>query len=131
MTLIDDFYSLLESDKNYVDNFVLETHEGTKRLKEKFRMNASLERNSYIERKIIYYENSLEYIKDEMKNRFSRLMPRDRSLEYEKELDKIDAYINLVKLDLDISSSFKLNISFVLSSIQDDSSLSMFLDLFQ
>ena len=67
MTLIDDFYSLLESDKNYVDNFVLETHEGTKRLKEKFRMNASLERNSYIERKIIYYENSLEYIKDEMK----------------------------------------------------------------
>ena len=138
MTLIDDFYSLLESDKNYVDNFVLETHEGTKRLKEKFRINASLERNSYIERKIIYYENSLEYIKDEMKNRFSRLMPRDRSLEYEKELDKIDAYINLVKLDLDISSSFKLNISFVLSSIQDDSSLddlnsalSKFLDLFQ
>ena len=123
MSQIDDFYSMMESDKNYVDNFVLETNEGTKRLKEKFHLNASKERNSYIEKKIIDYNNSLEVIKNEMKLRFSQLMPRNRSLEYEKELDKIDAYINLVKLDLDISSSFKLNISFVLSSIQDDTSL--------
>ena len=137
MSQIDDFYSKMESDKNYVDNFVLETHEGTKRLKEKFHLNASQERNNYIEKKIIDYNNSLEAIKNEMKLRFSQLMPRDRSLEYEKELDRIDNYINLVKLDLDISSSFKLNISFVLSSIQDDSSLddlnlaiSKFIDLF-
>ena len=59
MSQIDDFYSMMESDKNYVDNFVLETHEGTKRLKEKFHLNASLERNNYIEKKIIDYNNSL------------------------------------------------------------------------
>ena len=137
MIQIDEFYNEISEEKKYITDYVLEIHEGTKRLKEKFYLNACKERNNYIQNKVSDYNNYLVSIKEEMKIRFSRLMPRDCSLEYEKELDKIDAYINLVKLNLDIPSSFKLNISFILSSIQDNSSLddlnsalSKFIELF-
>ena len=42
----------IETNVNHIDNFPLETNDGTKRMKEKFHKNAVKERNLYIEKEI-------------------------------------------------------------------------------
>ncbi len=113
----------IDVDHNHIDNFVLETTEGTKRTKAKFHREASEQRNTYINNQLSIYQRALVEIRSEMAKRFDRLMPKDNGTQYTGELLKVDNLLNLVKLNSDISNCFKLKLDFIVASITNDTSL--------
>ena len=117
------FVHKMEVDHNHIDNFVLETTEGTKRTKAKFHREASEQRNAYINTQLSIYQKALVEIRSEMARRFEKLMPSDNGTLYTGELLKVDNLLNLVKLNSDISNCFKLKLDFIVSSITNDTSL--------
>ena len=110
-------------DKRHIDNYVLETTEGTKRTKEKFYREASEQRNVYVRNQLTIFQQALTAIKNEMSKRYNNLMPVDHTEEYAKDLLKIDRYLDLVKLNSNMSCFFKLDLDFIVSSITDNTSL--------
>ena len=113
----------IEVDKNHIDNFVLDTEEGTKRTKEKFYRQAAEQRNSYVEKQKEQFELYLAKIKDEMRARFQNENPQSMEAAHQEELQKVDELLNCIFLNSTGSDSFKLKIDFVISSIQDTSTL--------
>ena len=67
MNKLDEYPIIKEINvnKNHIDNFILETKEGTKRLKEKFHRNAVIERNNYINKENIKFKNYKVLIQNE------------------------------------------------------------------
>ena len=110
-------------DKKHIDNYVLETTEGTKRTKDKFYREASEQRNVYVRNQLTVFQQALSAIKNEMSKRFNNLMPVDHTEDYAKDLLKIDRYLDLVKLNANMSCFFKLDFDFIVSSIRDNTSL--------
>ncbi|MBQ6135467.1 MAG: hypothetical protein IJI60_04035 [Bacilli bacterium] len=113
----------MEIDRTHIDEFILDTDEGTKRTKEKFHRQACEKRNTYIQNQLPLYEKALSVVLDLMSKRVVSLMPIDHSNEYTAELLQVDNLLNLVKLNSDISNSFKLKFDFIISSITDNTSL--------
>ena len=60
---------LIEIDKNHIENYVLETEEGTKRFKEKFHLKAINERNEYINREIKQFTQYKDRLETEIEER--------------------------------------------------------------
>lgn len=110
-------------NKNHIDNYVLETDEGTKRSKEKFYKNAANSRNEYINNQHIIFNKYLVEIKNELANRFRGLMPVDKTQEYEDRKKEVDNLFYLVRLYSEMSDSFKLGFDYLVSSINCDTSL--------
>ena len=110
-------------DKRHIENFVLETTEGTKRTKEKFYREASEQRNVYVRNQLTIFNNALMAIKNEMAKRYNNLMPVDHTEDYAKELLKVDKYLDLVQLDSSMSSPFKLDFYFMVSAVNENTSL--------
>ena len=123
MSRIEDVKNQIDIDRNHIDSFVLETNEGTKRTKDKFFRNASAQRNEYVNRELNIFEGYLNRIKDEMRLRIQRLTPVDKTNEYAVGLLEVDHLLDLVKLNANISNSFKLGISFIIASIDENTSL--------
>lgn len=113
----------IEIDRNHIDNFVLETTEGTKRTKAKFHREASEQRNAYVERQLSFFQECLKEAKNEMAKRVQELIPEDRSNEYTADLLTVDNLLDLVKLNSNISNRLKLKLDFIVSSITEDTSL--------
>ena len=113
----------MDIDREHIDHFVLETDEGTKRMKDKFHRMASEQRNSYIENQKSIYHEALREIRNEISRRFPNEMPVDKSEEYTRELLEVDRLFNLVVMNADISNSFKLKIDYIIASITDETSL--------
>ncbi len=115
--------SEMNQDKEYIENYVLETDKGTKRMKEKFYLDASTERNRWIYEKKNYYQEIANGLLNEINERVPRLMPVDNTEAYDKLSLNVDRLLFVVKLASNASNSFKLNIDYVLSSINDLASL--------
>ena len=113
----------MEIDRNHIDNFVLETEEGTKRTKEKFYREASEQRNSYIKKELGFYEDCLAATKEEIKRRFAQGMPQDKTEEYASLQANVDHLLDLVVLNSNASNTFKLKFDYIVSSITDKTSL--------
>ena len=116
----------IEIDKNHIENFQLETEEGTKRSKEKFHAKAVEDRNEYVNHQKNKFEEYRVEIENEMKKRIEQLMPKDKSAEYQQGIDEVDQLLNLVKLNANISNSFKLGLDFIMTAITEDTSLEEF-----
>lgn len=110
-------------DITHVENFPLETNEGTKRVKEKFFQKAASELNEYIDEKIDYYEHILGSVQTEISERLQKIMPRDKSQYYATESFDVDVYLDILRINLDVSNSFRLKLDDIISSIRDGSSL--------
>lgn len=113
----------VEIDKNHIENFVLETEEGTKRSKEKFHLKAVEDRNNYVNRQHVKFDEYRVACENEMVQRIKKLMPKDRTSDYQKSIDEVNDLLNLIKLNANISNSFKLGLDFILVAITEDSSL--------
>ena len=50
----------IENNKKYIEEYVLDNNEGTKRMRQKFYINAAKERNSFIEKEITYFQKEQE-----------------------------------------------------------------------
>lgn len=140
MSNMDDFSIVkeIEIDHTHIDNFVMETNEGTKRTKEKFYNEAVNNRNDYVQRQRSIFNQYKIECENEMIQRVKQLMPEDKSSLYEKGIKEVEQLLNLVKLNSNISNGFKLGIDFIIASITDDTSLEnlndilkQFIDRFQ
>ena len=112
-----------EIDKNHIDNYQLETIEGTKRTKEKFYVNAVEQRNIYIEEQKQLFEDYKKILENEMRNRVKIFTPEDKTALYDEELLEVSKLLNLVLLNSEVADSFKLRIDFLVASITDNTSL--------
>ena len=121
-----DSCSILKSmdiDHNHIDSFVMETEEGTKRTKEKFYREASESRNSYVNKQQVLFDQYLVSVRNEITRRYSKLMPVDKTSEYEKDLEEVGKLLFFIKLNSDISDTFKIDLDFIISSIKEETSL--------
>ena len=112
----------IEIDKNHIENYVLETEEGTKRTKEKFHREASEQRNVYVRNELSYYQACAVELKNEMTRRLTSLMPKDKTDDYIMSQVQVDQLLDLVILHDDISACFKLKLDFIVSSITENTS---------
>ena len=119
MSNMDDFSIVkeIEIDHTHIDNFVMETNEGTKRTKEKFYNEAVNNRNDYVQRQRSIFNQYKIECENEMIQRVKQLMPEDKSSLYEKGIKEVEQLLNLVKLNSNISNGFKLGIDFIIASI--------------
>ena len=102
-----DSCSILKSmdiDHNHIDSFVMETEEGTKRTKEKFYREASESRNSYVNKQQVLFDQYLVSVRNEITRRYSKLMPVDKTSEYEKDLEEVGKLLFFIKSLLEIIS---------------------------
>lgn len=125
MTSLDESPVIKEINinKNHIDNFILDTKEGTKRVKEKFHKNAVNERNKYIYKENIKFSDYKVLIENEMVERLKKIMPIDKTNQYTSDLVKVNNLFELVKLNCNISNTFKLKLDFIISSINENTSL--------
>lgn len=125
MTNLDESPVIKEINinKNHIDNFILDTKEGTKRVKEKFHKNAVNERNKYIYKENIKFSDYKVLIENEMVERLKKIMPIDKTNQYTSDLVKVNNLFELVKLNCNISNTFKLKLDFIISSINENTSL--------
>ncbi len=114
---------LIDIDKVHIENFVLETEEGTKRYKEKFYFKSVNDRNEYVNRQISIFKKYLNDIENEMVERVNKLMPINKSVKHEKAENEIEQLLNLVFLNANCSSSFKLKLDYIVADITKDTSL--------
>lgn len=104
-TLIE---KLIDFDKNYIKNFVLETENGTKKVKNKFYKNAVIERNKYINNKLTEFEDYKRKIYRIMADRVNNLMPVDKSEKFKQDADGLYRLENIIKFIGLGSNNYKL-----------------------
>lgn len=123
MSKIDELSIVKEINinKNHIDNFEMETNQGTKRIKEKFHKEAVTNRNNYINKENVKFDNYKIQIENEMVKRVKRLIPLDKTDEYNKEENHVNELFELVKLKCNISDNFKLGLDFIVSSFENTS----------
>lgn len=113
----------IEIDRNHIENFVLETEEGTKKTKKKFHEKAVHDRNQYIQRqKSLFDQYRIQY-KNEIIVHYKSSMPENHTQEQEEKIKEVEELLELVKLQSTISNSFKLGLDFIVASIRENSSL--------
>lgn len=110
----------IDINKNHIDNYVLEIEEGTKRTKDKFYKQAANSRNDYINGQHIIFSKYLVEIKNEIASRLKNDMPVDKSESYNEKQKEVDGLFDCVKLYSSMSNSFKLNLDYIVASINDD-----------
>ncbi|MBQ3307356.1 MAG: hypothetical protein IJG68_04085 [Bacilli bacterium] len=110
----------IENNKKYIEEYVLDNNEGTKRMRQKFYINAAKERNSFIEKEITYFQKEQEEVKNEIEKRFQKLSNRSKSELFEKDLKKVEDAFELLKLSLETPTSFKLQLDYCIASIDND-----------
>ena len=115
--------SEMKEDREYVETYELETDKGTKRMKERFYEEASAARNQWIYSKKKNYDLIQQALHDEIVRRMPLLMPQDRTEEYDKMSHTVSDLLYLVQLNSQCSNSFKLKIDYIVSSINDLTSL--------
>ena len=114
----------IEIDVNHINNFVLDTDEGTKRIKDRFHKNAVNERNEYVERQKKSFLNVKEKINEELIRRANDIFPKDMSDIYQNRQNELEKLEKLVLFGNNIISfRYKLGLEFLISSIKDDISL--------
>ena len=114
---------LIEIDKKHIENFVLETEEGTKRMKEKFHLKAIDNRNEYCNREINRFTDYKSKVENEIEERMNQLLPTNQSSKFEKNNKNADILLNLVVMNTNCSSSFKLKLDYIISGITEETSL--------
>ena len=113
--------NVIDISKNHIENFQLDSTEGTKRTKAKFRTMAISQRNSYVRKKIEEFSDLKLKVIDELKNRYNQLMPVEN-----ESFKKLDSYseklFKLVNLKSCMSDSFKLGLDFYVAKISNETS---------
>ena len=74
----------IDIDKNHIDNFVLDTEEGTKKMKEAFHVKACNERNAYVNSRKEVFLSYQKYIYDELNRRNNNMAPEDMTETFDK-----------------------------------------------
>lgn len=122
--LTDRIDKEIEINNTHINNFVLETTDGTKRIKMQFHKNAVNERNKYVDKEIEKFRDYEKIIYKELKKRSAALIPTNREDLYEKRQHEMIDLEELVILNSkNINSSYKLKLDFLIAKINENTSL--------
>ena len=116
----------IEIGRGHIDNFQLESDEGTKRTKAKFRTLAISQRNAYVKKQMGEFSDLKLKLLDEIKIRFDTLMPEDKTSTFNSMESNVKNLFELVNLNSCMSDSFKLGLDYYLSKISNETSLEEF-----
>ena len=116
----------IEIGTNHIDNFQLESDEGTKRTKTKFRTVAIGQRNNYVKKQMEDFSDLKLKLLDEIKERYEKLMPANKTVEFNTMESNVNSLFDLVNLNSCMSDSFKLGLDYSLAKISNDTSLEEF-----
>ena len=105
-------------DKKYIDEYPLETTEGTKKMIKTYHINAINSRNAYVNNKIEKYEEIKQDILNHIKERVEKLTPQDTSNNYININNVINKYKNIIKLNSEYNTIYeKLGLDKIISDI--------------
>ena len=116
----------IEIGTNHINNFQLESEEGTKRTKAKFRTLAIGQRNNYVKKQMGDFSDLKLKLLDEIQLRYDRLMPTDNTATFNSMESNVKNLFELVKLNSYMSDSFKLGLDYSLAKISNETSLEDF-----
>ena len=120
----------IDIDKNHLDNFVLDTEEGTKKMKEAFHAKAANEKNEYIAGRKDVFSFYQACIYDELNRRVKNMQPEDLTESFANRKQELDKDLYIIKLNNHyMNSSYKLGLEFLLSQISSDISLDTLKDI--
>lgn len=110
----------IEIGTNHIDNFQLESDEGTKRTKTKFRTVAIGQRNNYVKKQMEDFSDLKLKLLDEIKDRYEKLMPANKMDEFKSMEANVNSLFELVNLNSCMSDSFKLGLDYSLAKLSND-----------
>lgn len=112
--------------RDHIDNFQLESNEGTKRTKDKFRTLAISQRNNYVKKQMEDFGDLKLKLIDEITERYNRLLPEDKTAQGNSMESNVNSLFELVNLNSNMSDSFKLGIDYLLARLSNETSLEEF-----
>ena len=112
--------------KDHIENFQLESNEGTKRTKDKFRTLAISQRNNYVKKQMEDFGDLKLKLIDEITERYNRLLPEDKTAQGNSMESNVNSLFELVNLNSNMSDSFKLGIDYLLARLSNETSLEEF-----
>lgn len=111
-------------DKEHIDNFILESPKGTKKLRDKFHKNACIDRNNYVDkqkRRFKFFSKKIYY---ELNARVDKYFPKNCTDLFDERSKKIEKFERLVIEGNDkLCVSTKLGIDFLIQEISETFSL--------
>ena len=108
----------IEINKKHIDNFQLESSTGTKKMKEKFYKSAVSERNAYIEKELLRFNDYKRQIYSIMNSRALSMTPKDITSEYDVYRKKTKEFRKgLIFANSLLSNEYKLDLSLPISDM--------------
>ena len=109
-----------ELDKKYIDEFPLETTEGTKKMIKSYHINAINSRNAFVNNKIEEYTSLKDRIYKELERRVEILTPKENNEQYINIDSNIKIYKDIIKNNNDINTIYeKLDFDKVITDMGD------------
>ena len=131
----------IETNVNHIDNFPLETNDGTKRMKEKFHKNAVKERNLYIEKETPKFKEYQRQVFEQLDSYKKSIFPVDKKEEYEQENKNMLELLRIVPFTKkEVALEIKLEIAHIFYQLSKETESSLdvinnsiveFLNIFQ
>ena len=115
--------TIMNIDRSHIDDFIMETDEGTKVYKEKFKKEAILKRNKYVNDQLTLFGEYKNIVLEELKIRFDRLMPKDKTESYDEEKAQEDKLLESLIYNTNSSVSFRLGLAYIVASITEETTL--------
>lgn len=110
----------------HINNFVMETDKGTKRMRQKFHLSAIKERNSYIEKELIKFKEYQRIVYQELDSYVSKVMPEDKSEFYRTEEKKLDNLLQIISyVETNISLESKLGFAYIFYELSEKAEASL------
>ena len=109
-----------ELDKKYIEEYPLESTEGTKKMIKTYHINAVNSRNAYVNNKIEEYTTLQEQVYEELQKRVIALIPSDSSEKYTNLNNQKKVYEQIIKYNNNINSVYeKLDFDKIITEIGD------------
>ena len=115
--------TIINIDRSHIEDFIMETDEGTKMYREKFKTEAILKRNKYVNDQLTLFGEYKKIVIEELKIRYDRLMPKDKTEAYDEEKLQEDKLLESLILNTNSSVSFRLGLAYIVASITEETTL--------
>ena len=115
--------TIMNIDRSHIEDFILETDEGTKVYKEKFKTEAAIKRNKYVNDQLTLFGEYKKIVAEEMKIRYDRLMPKDKTEEYDEQKAHENELLESLIYNTNSSVSFRLGLAYIVASITEETTL--------
>ncbi len=115
--------TIMNIDKSHIEDFIMETDEGTKIYKEKFKKEAIIKRNKYVNDQLTLFRKYKNIVLDELKIRYDKKMPIDKTETYDEERVYESKLLESLIYNTNSSVAFRLGLTYIVASITEETTL--------